>query len=49
MNVVASEIAWVPKEMVNLSGEDLDIVRKLLGLLDDIDDVQNVYHNVENI
>ena len=27
----------------------LDIVRKLLGLLDDIDDVQNVYHNVENI
>lgn len=49
MNIVASEIAWVPKEMVNLSGEDLDIVRKLLGLLDDIDDVQNVYHNVENI
>ena len=49
LNVVASEIAWVPKELIDISEEDKEIVRKLLKLLDEIDDVQNVYHNVSNI
>lgn len=49
LNVVASEIAWVPKEMVELTGDDLETAKKLITLLDDIDDVQNVYHNIKDI
>ena len=49
LNVVASEIAWVPKELIDIPEEDKEIVRRLLKLLDEIDDVQNVYHNVLNI
>ena len=49
LKIVTSEIAWVPKELINISDEDKEIVKKLLTLLDDVDDVKNVYHNVENI
>lgn len=41
------EITTLPKETIKLSGEDLDVFKKLLEMLDDIEDVQNVYHNVE--
>ena len=41
------EITTLPKEKTTLEGEDLDQFKKLLTLLDDVDDVQNVYHNVE--
>lgn len=49
LKVVASEIAWVPKELVTIGPEDKEVVKKLLSLLDDIDDVQHVYHNVSEI
>lgn len=49
LNVVASEIAWVAKEMVTLNDEDKEMVRKFLSLLNEVDDVKNVYHNVEDI
>ena len=41
------EITMIPKEKVTLSGEDLDNFNKMLIMLDEIEDVQNVYHNVE--
>ena len=41
------EITMLPKEKIKLSGDDLDHFKKLLIMLDDIEDVQNVYHNVE--
>lgn len=41
------EIAMLPKERITLTGEDLENFNKLLNLLDEVDDVQNVYHNVE--
>ena len=40
------EISQLPKERVTLEGEDKEVFDKLLALLDDVDDVQNVYHNV---
>lgn len=40
------EISQLPKERVTLEGEDKEVFEKLLSLLDDVDDVQNVYHNV---
>lgn len=41
------EITYIPKEKVTLTGDDLDIFNRALTLLDDVEDVQNVYHNVE--
>ena len=41
------EITTLPKEKTTLEGDDLIQFKKLLTLLDDVDDVQNVYHNVE--
>lgn len=41
------EITYIPKEKVTLTGEDLDIFNRAITLLDDVEDVQNVYHNVE--
>ena len=41
------EITTLPKEKIKLVGEDLEIFKKLLKLLDDANDVQNEYHNVE--
>ena len=34
------------KEKVELTGEDLDLFNKMLTMLDDIEDVANIYHNV---
>jgi len=41
------EICMLPKERITLDGEALDEFNKLLNMLDEVDDVQNVYHNVE--
>lgn len=41
------EITMLPKEKITLSGEDLDVINKLITMLEDIEDVQHVYHNVE--
>ena len=43
------EDKMVPNETVSLEGEDLDLFKRLVTLLDDVDDVQNVYHNVDNL
>lgn len=41
------ELTTIAKEKVTLAGEDLEQFKKLLMLLDNVEDVQNVYHNVE--
>ena len=43
------EDKMVPNETVTLEGEDLELFKRLVTLLNEVDDVQNVYHNVENI
>ena len=40
------EIGWYAKEEITLEGEDLEVFNRLLGLLENIDDVTEVYHNV---
>ncbi len=40
------EISLLPKDRIDLSGESLEEFNRLLSLLDEVDDVQNVYHNV---
>ncbi len=41
------EITMLPKEKVTLAGEDLDTFKRMLDMLEEIEDVQTVYHNVE--
>ena len=41
------EVSMVAIDKVTLEGEDLELFNKLLNMLDEIEDVQNVYHNVE--
>ncbi len=43
------EARMVANEMVSLEGDDKELFQRLITLLDDVDDVQNVYHNVENL
>lgn len=43
----AQEIAFLPQATVSLGEDDLAMFQKFLGLLNDCDDVQEVYHNVE--
>ncbi len=41
------ENTMVPQTMVIVEGEDKEMFDRLMGMLDNIDDVQMVYHNVE--
>lgn len=40
------ESGWYAKDMVTLEGEDLELFNRLYSLLDDVDDVTDIYHNV---
>ena len=40
------EIRFLPQTSKSLGGEDLVAFEKLLGMLNDCDDVQEIYHNV---
>lgn len=43
----SAEIEWVPQTMVAVSGADADKLEKLVDNLEELDDVQNVFHNGE--
>lgn len=42
-----AEISMIPNDTITLDGEDLEKFEKLIDVLEDLDDVQEVYHNVE--
>jgi YebC/PmpR family DNA-binding regulatory protein len=44
---IASEITLIPNDTITLEGENLQLFKQLLDVLDELQDVQNVYHNVE--
>lgn len=41
------EIQYLPQNTQSLQGEDLETFNKFLDMLNDLEDVQNVYHNIE--
>lgn len=47
IKVRSSEVAYVPKSTVKLSKEDAEKALRLINILDEHDDVQNVYSNLE--
>ena len=42
-----SEVTWRAENSVSLSGDEAAKMQKLLDILEDLDDVQNVFHNAE--
>ena len=46
VNFISTEIEWIPLNSVNINNEKKDEVKEFLNTLDDDDDVQNVYSNV---
>jgi YebC/PmpR family DNA-binding regulatory protein len=41
------EIQFIPQNYTKLSGDDIAMFEKFMDMLNDLDDVQNVYHNAE--
>ena len=41
------EIQFLPKSVTTISGDDIPLFEKFLDMLNDLDDVQNVYHDAE--
>ncbi|MEY3037900.1 MAG: hypothetical protein RL143_467 [Pseudomonadota bacterium] len=41
------EIQWIPNSYTQISDEDKVLFEKFMSILDELDDVQHVYHNVE--
>jgi len=42
-----NEIQYLAQNTQSLAGEDLEIFNKFIDMLNDLEDVQNVYHNIE--
>jgi len=47
VEILYSNSGWYPQNTVELSDEEYALFEKLMRLLNDVDDVQAVYHNVE--
>lgn len=47
LEIVDSESGWYPLDYVTLEGEDLEKYEKFMGMINELEDVQNVFHNVE--
>jgi len=41
------EIQYLPQSTTTISGDDVEMFEKFIDMLNDLDDVQNIYHNVE--
>ena len=46
LELEVQEITFLPQATKTLSGEDLASFEKFLGMLNDCDDVQEIYHNI---
>lgn len=47
LNFFEAEVRMEPQTKITLSGEDLAKFQRLIDALNDLDDVQDVYHNVD--
>ena len=46
VNFEVDDISMLAKDKITLEGEDLELFNRLLIMLDDVEDVNKVYHNV---
>lgn len=49
IQIVSEEIGYLPLNEIELNKENMESFKKLYDLLEDDDDVQNIYHNVSNV
>jgi transcriptional/translational regulatory protein YebC/TACO1 len=42
------ENTMIPQSYVSVEGEDKELFDRLISMLDNVDDVQEVYHNVQD-
>ncbi len=47
LEVESADLSYIPDTQVTLEGKDAEQFLRLLDLLDDCDDVQNVHHNAD--
>lgn len=47
ISFLQAEISMIPQNKITLAGDKLETFRKMLDRLDELDDVQNIYHNVD--
>lgn len=47
LDFTTDEIMWLPIMEVELDDEDMDKFNRLINMLEELDDVQDVYHNVK--
>ena len=47
LNFFEAQVTMVPQNKITLSGDDLSKFTRMVDALEDLDDVQNVYHNVD--
>ena len=47
MSFLQAELTMIPQNKITLEGEKLESFLKMLDKLEENDDVQNVYHNVD--
>jgi len=46
-NFISTELQWIPTNLISLNGENKDNMIKFLEVLDDDDDVQNIFTNAK--
>ncbi len=47
LQIENASLQWIAKNTVNISGEDAEKVMKIIEVMEDSDDVQNVYSNAD--
>lgn len=45
IEIASAEVALIPDNTIDLTGDDVAKMQKLLDMLEDLDDVQDVFHN----
>ena len=46
-NIISADLTYIPLTQVELNSEELEIFQKMYNMLEDLDDVQEIYHNVK--
>lgn len=47
VNFEYDELTTIAKDKIKLTGEDLEVFNKLINMLEEVEDINHVYHNVD--
>ena len=47
VNIISSEVGYYPDDYITPADEAIPMIEKLIVMLEENDDVQNVYHNAD--